>query len=170
METYMRRYINVVFDYVDFFDMLDRTNSEQLRRLISKSNEVLATLNQVKRVKFSVYSQDMYDLSMRYKNAQQKFSFYFDRVKNLIGDDKRSRENQRRIITKNKLHTAYKVLEISPNASDAEVKKRYKDLAKKYHPDKVAHTGNQEDIRDSEQIFTHIQNAWEEIKKERGIK
>ena len=32
---------------------------------------------------------------------------------------------------------AYKILEITPNATDAEVKKAYRTMAKKYHPDKI---------------------------------
>ena len=34
----------------------------------------------------------------------------------------------------------YKILGISRSATDAEVKKAYRDLAKKYHPDKYADT------------------------------
>ena len=32
---------------------------------------------------------------------------------------------------------AYKILEISPDSSDLEVKKAYREMAKKYHPDKI---------------------------------
>jgi len=63
---------------------------------------------------------------------------------------------------------AYKILEISADASDDDVKKAYKKMAIKYHPDKVSHLG--EDVRKAaEEKFQKMNAAFEEIKKERGI-
>lgn len=63
----------------------------------------------------------------------------------------------------------YKILEISSAATDEEVKTAYRNLAKKYHPDRVSHLG--EEIRkDAEEKFKHLQQAYERIKKYRGIK
>jgi DnaJ like chaperone protein len=63
---------------------------------------------------------------------------------------------------------AYDVLEITSNANNDEVKKAYRDMAKKHHPDKVAHLGD--DIRKSAtEKFQKISAAYEEIKKQRGI-
>lgn len=64
--------------------------------------------------------------------------------------------------------SAYTVLEISPSATDDEVKTAYRRMAMKYHPDKVATLG--EDVRKAaEEKFRKIQEAYETIKKERGI-
>ncbi|MEI8005910.1 MAG: TerB family tellurite resistance protein [Bacteroidota bacterium] len=61
---------------------------------------------------------------------------------------------------------AYTVLEISRDASDDEVKKAYREMAKKHHPDMVAQLG--EDIkRDATEKFQKINAAYEEIKKQR---
>jgi DnaJ like chaperone protein len=63
---------------------------------------------------------------------------------------------------------AYDVLEITSGATDEEVKKAYREMAKKHHPDKVAHLG--EDIRKSAtEKFQKISAAYEEIKKQRGM-
>jgi DnaJ like chaperone protein len=65
--------------------------------------------------------------------------------------------------------SAYKILEISRNASDEEVKKAYHRMAIKYHPDKVAHLG--EEVRSAAtEKFQKLNAAYEEIKKQRGIK
>ncbi|MBN1198335.1 MAG: TerB family tellurite resistance protein [Bacteroidales bacterium] len=65
-------------------------------------------------------------------------------------------------------HWAYDVLEITKEAPDAEVKKSYRELAKRHHPDKVAHLG--EDIKKAAtEKFQKINAAYEEIKKQRGM-
>jgi len=66
------------------------------------------------------------------------------------------------------LDAAYQVLEISSKASDEEVKKAYKKMAVKYHPDKVAYLG--EDVKEkAKEKFQKLQEAYEKIKKERGM-
>ena len=62
----------------------------------------------------------------------------------------------------------YKVLQIPPTASDEEVKKAYRKMAMKYHPDKVA-TAGEEAKKTATEKFRKINEAYEEIKKGRGI-
>lgn len=62
----------------------------------------------------------------------------------------------------------YKILEIDPSATDDEVKKAYRKMAIKYHPDKVATLGP--DIQKAaEEKFKAVSQAYEAICKERGI-
>lgn len=63
---------------------------------------------------------------------------------------------------------AYKILEIDDTATDAEVKKAFRRMAKKYHPDKVHELG-EEHKQGAKEKFLSIQKAYETIKKERGM-
>ena len=65
--------------------------------------------------------------------------------------------------------SAYKILEIEKSATDAEVKKAYRKMAVKFHPDKVAELG-EEHIKAAQAKFLKVQEAYDKIKKERGIK
>lgn len=68
----------------------------------------------------------------------------------------------------NSSDNAYKVLEITKSATDDEVKKAYRKMAKKYHPDKVIHLGK-EHQKGAEEKFRQVQAAYEQIQKERGF-
>ena len=69
----------------------------------------------------------------------------------------------------NTLEEAYKVLEIEPSATDDEVKKAYKKLALKHHPDRVASLG-EDVIKAAEKKLQQINNAKDMIYKARGIR
>lgn len=63
---------------------------------------------------------------------------------------------------------AYKILELDPSCVNDELKKGYRKMANKYHPDKVSHLGV--DLqRVAEEKFKAVNNAYQLIKKERNI-
>jgi DnaJ-domain-containing protein 1 len=62
------------------------------------------------------------------------------------------------------LYEAYKTMGISPNITDEELKKAYRLLAKKYHPDKY-YGKNPEIIKKMEEQFEEIKKAYETIKR-----
>ena len=65
-------------------------------------------------------------------------------------------------------HSDYKVLEIENSATDSEVKKAYRKMASKYHPDKVNHLG--EDLKHlAEEKFKAVNDSYQSIKKQRGM-
>ena len=87
----------------------------------------------------------------RYLNVNEKD---FESVKAMFIKDSRS---------------SYTILETQPSATNSEIKRAYRKMANKYHPDKVAHLGD--DLRKiAEEKFKAINNAYQTIKKERGIK
>ncbi len=64
--------------------------------------------------------------------------------------------------------SAYKILEIERSASNEELKKAYRRMAMKYHPDKVSHLGD--DFKKSaDEKFKKVNEAYEKIKNERNI-
>ena len=63
---------------------------------------------------------------------------------------------------------SYRILEIEPTSSDDDVKKAFRTMAMKYHPDKVSHLG--EDFKKvAHEKFRKVQEAYDQIKKERGL-
>lgn len=63
---------------------------------------------------------------------------------------------------------AYKILEISPNSTDNEVIKAYRRMAMKYHPDRVAHLG-EDVVKSANEKFLAVNKAYDSIKKQRGM-
>ena len=62
----------------------------------------------------------------------------------------------------------YRVLETSPNASDDEVRRAYRRMSMKHHPDKVAHLGP-EFQKTATEKFQRVNAAYAAIKKARGM-
>ena len=67
------------------------------------------------------------------------------------------------------LSKAYQILGITDSATESEIKKAYRKLAIKYHPDKVAQLG-EEFQKGAKEKFQKVQDSYEKIKDSQGIK
>lgn len=68
------------------------------------------------------------------------------------------------------LENAYKILEVSSDATDAEIKKVYREKCMEFHPDKLASKGLPEEFMTyAHEQLTKVNEAYDIIKKERGL-
>lgn len=68
------------------------------------------------------------------------------------------------------INDAYSQLGVSRSASDEEIKKAYRNLAKRYHPDTLKAQGLPEEmVARANERMSKINAAWSAIKKERGL-
>jgi len=63
----------------------------------------------------------------------------------------------------------YKILGINKTATDNDIKKAFRTMATKYHPDKVGHLGDELRVL-AEEKFKAVNDAYQNIKKERSFK
>lgn len=63
---------------------------------------------------------------------------------------------------------AYRILEVDPQADDDAVKRAYRRMAMKHHPDRVASLG-EEVQRAAAEKFKKVQEAWEVVRRQRGL-
>jgi DnaJ like chaperone protein len=64
--------------------------------------------------------------------------------------------------------SAYKILEVSADATEEEIKKAYRNMALRYHPDRVSHLGEEFQLAAKEK-FQKVNEAFNTIKKQRGF-
>ncbi len=91
-----------------------------------------------------------------------------DRIAGYMGITNSDFESVKAMFVKD-TDAAYKVLQISHDATDEEVKKAYREMAKKYHPDRVASLVDDAIRKAAEAKFQSVNEAYENIKNERGM-
>jgi len=69
----------------------------------------------------------------------------------------------------NDADVSYKILEIDKSATNSEIKKAYRKMAKKYHPDRIQNI-SEEHMTSVKEKFQKIQEAYEKIKAEKNFK
>jgi len=63
----------------------------------------------------------------------------------------------------------YEILGVSKDASSSEIKKAYRRMANKFHPDKITHLG-EEYKNIAQEKFKSVSDAYHRIKKDRNLK
>ena len=91
-----------------------------------------------------------------------------NKISNLIGISNTEYQSIESMF-KEDLDSAYKVLGINSNSTDLEIKKAYRRMANKFHPDKIAHLG-EEYKNIAQEKFKSVSDAYHKIKKDRNIK
>lgn len=142
-----------------------------LRQLLDKNIDVYQTCEKI-RISFPYATKlqllhYLFGIAVADNDCTKAEKDLIERIANLIGlsqADYKSIEAMYFQVT----DSAYVILQIERNATDEEVKKAYKRMCIKYHPDKVAHLGDEAQKAANEK-FQEINNAYEQIKKERNL-
>ena len=105
----------------------------------------------------------LYGLSAADGDVHEKEIHVIQEIANYLNVNKNDYESIKATFAKDK-EAPYRILEIDPSASGQEVKKAYRKMATKYHPDKVSHLGKEmQDL--AEEKFKAVNDAYQKIKK-----
>ncbi len=121
---------------------------------------------------------------MRYESRLQVIHFLFSianadghvsqsevreisKIGSYLGIQMRDFESIKAMFFKNP-DSAYKILEIERTATESEIKKAYREMVKKYHPDKLQHM-DEVYRKGAEDKFRKVQEAYEQLQKEKGF-
>lgn len=142
-----------------------------LRQLLDKNIDVYQTCEKI-RISFPYATKlqllhYLFGIAVADNDCTKAEKDLIERIANLIGlsqADYKSIEAMYFRVT----DSAYVILQVERNATDEEVKRAYKRMCIKYHPDKVAHLG-EEAQKAANEKFQEINNAYEQINKERNL-
>ena len=142
-----------------------------LRQLLDKNIDVYQTCEKI-RTTFPYATKlqllhYLFGIAVADNDCTKAEKDLIERIANLIGlsqADYKSIEAMYFRVT----DSAYVILQVERNATDEEIKRAYKRMCIKYHPDKVAHLG-EEAQKAANEKFQEINNAYEQIKKERNL-
>jgi len=105
-----------------------------------------------------------------FKKKRERFQKYHQSGRNTYGNEnykKAAGGNSSRSNTQahdsSALWDPYKILEIERDASQEDIKRTYRQLVGKYHPDKVEHLGDEFKVL-AEKRFKEIQQAYQELR------
>jgi len=146
-------------------------NLHLLREILKQDINIPAVAQQIK--SYMNYTSRLQLLHFLFGISQADGTFsqseisIIEQIANYMGISSADFKSIKGMFVKDTLN-AYNILGITPDASDEEVKKAYRKMALKYHPDRVSYLG--EDIQKAaKEKFQKLQKAYEDIKLERGM-
>jgi DnaJ like chaperone protein len=149
-----------------------KQHMQVLKEMLQQDLPLAQITNQVKH--YMDYSSKLqlihylFGISMSDDHIHDREIEVIDYIASNIGIDRPDFHSIKAMFMKEK-DDLYTILDVDKSVSDEELKKAYKKMALKYHPDKVSHLG--EDVRkEAEEKFQTLNNAYDQIKKQRGIK
>ena len=110
----------------------------------------------------------LYGIAQSDGNVDKAEVHLIEQIGSYLGISAKDQESIRAMFYKDKT-SSYKILEIEESCSDDDVKKAYRKMAMKFHPDKVRGLGETHE-KAAAAKFIAVQEAYDHIKKDRGIK
>jgi DnaJ like chaperone protein len=169
--------VKAELEYVRNF-FLSQFGTEETNRLILILKEVLNQEINLREVSIQVGQfmdypsrlqllHYLFGIATADRQFEKSEELVIEQISGFMGVDPSDFASIKAMFVKN-INNAYDILELTPDATNEEVKKTYRRLAIEYHPDKVAHLG--EDIKKAAtEKFQTLNAAYEEIKKQRGM-
>jgi len=160
------------FFHRQFGEQLARENIQLLRELLKQDIDVQQVSMQIRRFMDHPSRLQLlhylFGISMADGHIHAKEVEIISRISEYLGISNTDFDSIKAMFYKD-INAAFQVLEITPDANESEIKKAYRKMAVKYHPDKVSHLG-EEFQKAAKEKFQQVQSAYDQIKKERGFK
>ena len=164
---YVKQFFNQQFP-----SHLSKEYIKQFRNILQKDfnlQQVCKTISGVMPIQQrSLLIQYLFGIAKADGHVSEPEAKIIARIANYLGVPSNEFEQLKSMFYKDAAN-AYKVLGIESSSDTAEIKKAYRKMAVKHHPDKFNQLG-EEHQKAAKEKFQKIQDAYEIIKKERGFK
>ena len=158
VQAYGKERANAVFKTFNDLTKENGVSAQQVCQFLKQRTPYESRL-QIIHFLFSIANADGYVTESEVSQIQ--------RITTFLSINYRDFESIKAMFFKNP-DSAYKILEIESSAKEPEIKKAYRSMVKKYHPDKLVHM-DAVYRKGAEEKFRRVQEAYEQIQKERGF-